>query len=798
MADRATQGGGPPRWVPGLGQLWVWLAVCLWGCGSSAPRTFYTLTYPASERVAPAPLDLTMRLKEFSIRDTYKTAELVYRPDVHEIRFYRTQRWSERPEKMITALVRDHLRASGAIARVVEDSAAMVPDFTFTGEIEAIEQLDIEGKRFARLAMTFRLVRYSDDRVVWSWRFDERRPAGDGEVRATVRTLSQILSAKTQEALADLHARLAAGGAMDALPSETPSVGSNVELGARPLTPPNQKAGAPNVNDQLQQGEGTPDPKAPGAENPEGAGARPAWQTLPSFSVLPGLPQMSAPEAPPAPLEPGTYGPMASEDHPQLQVDPTSMPLGRGAVFVPSLSSGIREPIVLVVDDDLQTVAEGRAGERVVVPPGTYTVRFGSGAPSQQFSRRVRVEAEHVTMVEPDGWAALDVQVLDPQFVPFRGTYEIIRVDGREDFGVGFGADGLLGELTRVWILKPGLYKIIRSGGTYRDRTDFATVRLEAGTLTTFALVLDQLTGDFRGAGELTGTVIGGGAGVSDNNWTLRAVVGGNFGFNRNEQVSERVRENLAIEVFLDATAIYNDGVHLWSTRIDIEQGLVRAADTEDFRSLNDRFFVNSIYVYQLTQRFGPYVRLGMETKLLERYEEFDNPRSVRDLTRPADPVVELDRVRIGGPFSPLTLFQGTGGNFRLVRTRPVELDLRLGFGGRETFSNGFYNYFKAGGTPDDPDLLRDAPTNEVFGFEGTVVGLARVWRIIATTEFDGLVPVTDDKVIFSWRNQIGFRLASFASVNYRYNLIRDANLGLGDDVKSEHDVQLRFSYNLF
>ena len=74
--------------------------------------------------------------------------------------------------------------------------------------------------------------------------------------------------------------------------------------------------------------------------------------------------------------------------------------------------------------------------------------------------------------------------VVNETFLPFRGTYELIRMSTREDFGIGFGADEQLGEATRVWVLPPGLYKLIRAGGTYRDRTNFATVRLEAGRLT--------------------------------------------------------------------------------------------------------------------------------------------------------------------------------------------------------------------------------------------------------------------------------------------------------------------------
>ena len=45
------------------------------------------------------------------------------------------------------------------------------------------------------------------------------------------------------------------------------------------------------------------------------------------------------------------------------------------------------------------------------------------------------------TVIVPPTWATLQIDVVDEQFVPFRGTYELIRMDTREDYGVGFGAD---------------------------------------------------------------------------------------------------------------------------------------------------------------------------------------------------------------------------------------------------------------------------------------------------------------------------------------------------------------------
>ncbi len=60
------------------------------------------------------------------------------------------------------------------------------------------------------------------------------------------------------------------------------------------------------------------------------------------------------------------------------------------------------------------------------------------------------------------------------------------------------------------------------------------------------------------------------------------------------------------------------------------------------------------------------------------------------------------------------------------------------------------------------------------------------------------LLPATKGDALFSWRNTVSLRLASFISINYRLNVTRNPNFDIEDKVRTEHDVQLRFSYMLF
>ncbi|HTE55069.1 MAG TPA: ABC-type transport auxiliary lipoprotein family protein [Kofleriaceae bacterium] len=703
-------------------------------CSTPQPRHYYTLTGRLPATRFPNAYPVKLRVRDLEMRRSYRRDELVVRTDTNELTFLRRQRWSEPPQRMISGLLREQVRRSGIGAEVQDDGGTSEPDFVLSGEIEAIEQLSTARDHYAHLAITLRLQRYKDDATVWDFHIDARKPVGGASMRSTVRALSEMLAAETDRAVADL---------------------------GRFLTDPS----APRVAtpETVEAGEAAP-PPAPGVIGPEDG----------------------------SPLN----------DLPQLLRDDTPIPLGMGAVFAPSLSDGNREPLVGVYRGGRLVTGKARLGRRIVLVPGDYSVHVGSGAVDQQLSVKVRVVAGKTTVIPPT-WASLEVAVVDDTFVPFRGTYELIRMASREDFGLGFGADEQLGEETRVWVLPPGLYKIIRSGGTYRDRTDFATVRLDGGRLTRFNLVVDPTDGRFLGAGEKDPD-LGDMVGIDPSTlspWILRAVVGGDLNFRRTEQLGEQEGWRVSYRAFFDGGARFTRGRHLWNTQLELEEGQTRLPDQDRFQSDTDRLFFHTIYTYQLLSWFGPYARIGLETKLLPRYENFEDPTDVVVLDEDGMEVELLEnrsRVKLGSTFAPLQLREGTGGNFRVLRSRFAELDLRLGFGGRQTIANGLYVFEEdlAGG----PGRLIPVIDSTVEGFESTLVGLGRVTRFATvSTELDSLVPINgEDLVVVTWRNQLNIRLASFLSLNYRFNLTRDPNIGIGTDVRTDHDVQLRFSFVLF
>ena len=480
--------------------------------------------------------------------------------------------------------------------------------------------------------------------------------------------------------------------------------------------------------------------------------------------------------------------------HPQLMGDDAVLPPGKGVLFLPALSSADQEPSVALYQDN-KPVAGGQMGKRIVADPGTYEVRFGSGNVAQQISRDVLIKEGRVTPVEPE-WAALQVRVVTDHFLPFRGTYELIRMSDREEYGVGFGAEEQLGEQPRVWVLPPGLYKIIQAGGTYRDRTNFATVRLPPGELTNYTLVQDPDLETFLGAGVIDEAKD---SDDVDKIWTPQVVIGGDLNFTRGDELGEQDGWDLDVSVFFDGLSKLQAGPHLFVTQLEIEQEHFRPSESERYHSKEDRLYFHNIYTFYLLRWFGPYARLTLDTKLFARHEEFDNPTDVREVDEDGNLVrvhEQVDRVKLGGTFMPIDLREGGGGNFRLLRTVRFDVDVRLGLGAWQVLNNGLLTLDT---NANNERQLEPVEDSLLEGVEGTLLVMARVTRwITLATDFDGLMPFKDstDKLIYTWRNHAILRLSSFSSLNYRLNIERRP--GRDEPTQLAHDVQLRFSFTLF
>lgn len=473
----------------------------------------------------------------------------------------------------------------------------------------------------------------------------------------------------------------------------------------------------------------------------------------------------------------------------QAEQDTTLVPVGKGAIFVPMMTDGLREPkyMVLREGDIVDTVQTGR---KIVLDPGIYTVRIGSGAVTDRFARRVLVKEGRTTIV-PATWSGLVVNVVDERSVPFRGTYELIKFPERTNLGIGLGADVELGEEVRAWLLEPGTYMVIKTGESYQARTDFYTFRLQKGELYRLTLVMNRDDGSLLGAGQTS---------ISEQettvqDWNLHLSVGGDAEFNRrSDVVGFPSGYGFTLGGYVDFVARYKPERHFFYSRLKLEEKQVKFP-TQPWQKDLDEWTVDALYMYRILPWVGPYGRAGMQTTLFPGKLHFSDPTDIVE-TRSGDVLGTGKRdFELSKPFAPIELKGGVGMSFLITASYILDAQIRIGVGGRVLFNRDLLTTTDVNATP-EYEVTRKGDAYQ-YGVESTVVASLRITRwVIATTEFDFLEPFGDyQHPIVDWETTVGFRLVSFASINYIFKLLSDSERS--EHLQTEHRVLLRFTWRI-
>jgi hypothetical protein len=473
----------------------------------------------------------------------------------------------------------------------------------------------------------------------------------------------------------------------------------------------------------------------------------------------------------------------------QMDMDPTLVPVGRGAIFVPCMSHPLLEPAWSVLREG-EVVQSAPAGTRIVVEPGTYTVAFGSGTSGDRIRREVSVLEGKTALVEPD-WSGLRVQVVDENSVPFRGLYELVALPEMENLGVGHGAQVEQGESLLTWVVEPGLYMLLKVGESYQARRDFYTVRLRPGHLEQVTLVIDPATGSFIGAGE---TTVYSAASQVHRDLLMSGILGGGISLTSQSNITGVPDQTeLAPSFYLDFLAQFAPEKHYLYARLNSEEAFTNE-DWERFEKTTDFLRFDGLYAYRLLKVLGPYVRFGLESTLFPGYLYFDEETQVT--TADGQSLAQQEEFRLSDPFAPLTLKGGAGLRFNTLPSPWFNLWALLGAGGRYTWTGDMYRDVNDSTTPAYEVETLDSFYS--YGLEATVVMQLTLTRwVIANTEVEAFAPFDDyEHPTLRWDNNLGLRITSFVSVNYIYRLKYEPELN--EEFQHDHQVQLRFSYKFF
>jgi len=476
-------------------------------------------------------------------------------------------------------------------------------------------------------------------------------------------------------------------------------------------------------------------------------------------------------------------------------------PAATGAIFVPGMTRSSAEPKYRVFEGS-KRIASALPGEKVYVTPGIYTVVVGSGAEEALLKFDVTVVEGEVTYI-PVKWSGLLITVLDERGNSFRGSYELVRMPERDFVGIGLGADLAKGERLTSWYLPPGLYMILAPGESYQARRNFLTVRVRPGELTQLTLVQDESNGDILGGGELLELTTG----LEVEGWDLALILGGSIAFSQTDSVVEKSDGSFVnLEAFAENVNQFNRDSHFMYTRIYLEESSreIKLPDNPYLKD-DDKLELEALYSYRVRPFFGPYLRGGVETHILPSILEFDTPRDVQRVgsSGPASTIQpNRDFIYLAPPFSNVRTRLGMGGRFEGNPVSWLEAYSLFGLAARHLFTNRFFV------DEDDPATsvyeIRRRGSNTLIGIEGAlVVQLAITRWVLCQLEADVLAPMLSlpdrDKIgepVIGLGSTLALRLASFASLNYVFDLERDPDLSTRSQI--EHSLLLRFAYKVF
>ncbi len=470
----------------------------------------------------------------------------------------------------------------------------------------------------------------------------------------------------------------------------------------------------------------------------------------------------------------------------QLEQDPTLIPKGKGFLFVPTMTGSLNEPSFLILQGN-KPIREASPGTGVLLSPGNYKLLVGSGPDLQMMTRTLPVREGMTTLVKPF-WAGLVINVMSENRTAINESYELYRESSQENYGIGYGVEEERGEAVKTWLLPPGVYSVVQVGDNISTTRKFS-VRLEPSELVQRNLVVDSKDDTF--IGFYPPAQYGLLAQVADSNWKTSLQLSGSPRLtSQNTTGADRSILSLSAEII--GSSVYNTDRHYANLRLDFEEGFTRE-EGDDFRKSVDEFEVRATYIYRLSKRIGPYLRGVFNTKLFAEEKRFEKPKEL--LVRIGDQIESetgISEFTLSPSFSPLVLRQGIGINAQVIGSFPLNLDMRIGFGARQTYVTDTFTLEQYAART----IARKLEDKTSTGLEAVLLLQSRFSRFPSLdSEFDIIIPKTaTDTWEFTWENRLRLPLSRFANVVVVFDFKREQAIRR---LQSEQQVLLRLNYLL-
>lgn len=469
-----------------------------------------------------------------------------------------------------------------------------------------------------------------------------------------------------------------------------------------------------------------------------------------------------------------------------------------GLLYLPNLSGETNEPYYTIYTMNNKEVEQGQFGFETSLDIGQYIVRYGDGGLDQQMEQKVKILPYWRKSVQPD-WGCLIVNVIDEQRNYVKVSYNLFDNEDGYDYGIEYPGDETLGEKQRVWILKPGTYKITINSESYNTYRDFTTIEVKENECQRLTLVVeeDETTGliSLIGAGTLNEDEL-----ITDSNWNINSAIHVNINMTSDNETDKNDSEfSVDMSSQLDNTLTYQLGRLTYTGKNLVEVGTSKDEGYEEFRVDLDDFDLKNTVILNVISSIGLYGRFDLNTHLFPSYE-YD--LSYMQIDAEGDTLFgeNVHRYASSPSIFPLTLKEGLGINFQFLDTSRADMNLRAGLGMRQDIRN---DVFSTSGTQTYNGVTYELFTeDESVNYEGIEASLVGDLQIMQNLNYsltaDILFPFGDmENYTMDMENIFNFKLFRYVSIDYRLKFFSRESDGKLDYIANQQSVFLRFTYIL-
>lgn len=141
------------------------------------PKTrYFTVAMPAPAPTSDPKTSFVLDVPRFQAAEALRDDRILYFQSATELNYYEYHRWSAAPATLMSELVANRLRGTGAFSDVRLFPRTRPGDYVLRGRLTDFEELDDEPAGHVRVGLALELVRSRDHKTVWS---DTRRLTGE-------------------------------------------------------------------------------------------------------------------------------------------------------------------------------------------------------------------------------------------------------------------------------------------------------------------------------------------------------------------------------------------------------------------------------------------------------------------------------------------------------------------------------------------------------------------------------------------------------------------------------------------